>query len=278
MVKAGFEVSVLARGASKTVYPDEVKVFKAEFSDHNALVEAFRGQDVVIVTTGGFFDIESTTIPLIDAAIEAGVKRFIPSGWPSSDLYAGSGSWNEHLIPKYKVRDYLSKKATEGKITWTNIACGLFYDWMFDLGLFNIDIEKKRAGLYDTGDQKIMLTTLGSVADSVVGILKNPEGTKNRSLRIHDFFISNKEVLDTVESLTGVTFETYNISTDDMIAQSRLMPRTDQRVGVFALAISFGSARVVEWETPDDSQLLGLKTKDLREETEISLRKNKLLV
>lgn len=46
-----------------------------------------------------------------------------------SDLYSGPGSWNEGLVPKYKVRDYLNKKAEEGKITWTNVACGLFYDW-----------------------------------------------------------------------------------------------------------------------------------------------------
>lgn len=148
---------------------------------------------------------------------------------------------------------------------------------MFDLGLFNLDLEKKRAGLFDSGDQKIMLTTLESVADSVVGILRNPEATKNKSLRIHDYFISNKEVLQLVEELTGVQFETYSISTDDMMAQSKAMPRTDQAVGVLALAISFGKARVLEWEVPDDSELVGLKKKDLKEETKKALRKNKLL-
>ena len=81
LVKGGFEVSVLARPSSKSVYQAGINVFKAEFSDHKALVEAFRGQDVVIVTAGDFYNIESTTIPLIDAAIEAGVQRFIPSGW-----------------------------------------------------------------------------------------------------------------------------------------------------------------------------------------------------
>jgi hypothetical protein len=33
------------------------------------------------------------------------------------------------MIPKYKVRDYLNKKTAEGKITWTTVATGLFYDW-----------------------------------------------------------------------------------------------------------------------------------------------------
>lgn len=81
LVNAGFEVSVLARPSSKSVYADNIKVFKADFPDHKALVEAFRGQDAVLVTTGDFHNIGATTIPLIDAAIEAGVKRFLPSGW-----------------------------------------------------------------------------------------------------------------------------------------------------------------------------------------------------
>ena len=211
----------------------------------------------------------------------------------SSDLYAGNGSWQELLVPKYKVRDYLNQKTAEGKITWTNVACGLFYDWsmysctlnlrftnifaVFDLGLFNLDLEKKRAGLFDSGDQKIALTTLGSVADCVVGILKNPEATKNKSLRIHDFFMSNKDVLKTVEGLIGTTFETYSISTDDMIVKAKSMPPTDEAVGIHALAISFGKARAVEWDLNDDSELVGLKKKDLKEETEKALRKNNLL-
>jgi hypothetical protein len=56
-------------------------VFKADFSDHKAFVEAFRGKDVVLVSTGDFYNAAAIAIPLIDAAIEAGVTRFIPSGW-----------------------------------------------------------------------------------------------------------------------------------------------------------------------------------------------------
>jgi uncharacterized protein YbjT (DUF2867 family) len=82
LVNAGkFEVSVLARPSSKTVYPAGVKVFRADLSDHRALVEAFRGKDVVLVSTGDFHNAENIAVPLIDAAIEAGVRRFVPSGW-----------------------------------------------------------------------------------------------------------------------------------------------------------------------------------------------------
>jgi len=82
LVNAGkFDVSVLARPSSKSVYPSGIKVYKADFSDHQALVEAFRGKDVALVSTGDFYNAEAIAIPLINAAIEAGVTRFIPSGW-----------------------------------------------------------------------------------------------------------------------------------------------------------------------------------------------------
>lgn len=148
---------------------------------------------------------------------------------------------------------------------------------MFNLGLFNLDLEKKRAGLYDTGDQKCMVTTLKSVADSVVGILNNPEATKNKSIRVHDYCLTNKEVLQVVEDLVGVKLETYSISTDDLIVQAKSMSSLDHAMGYYSLALCWGKTAAMEWELPDDSELVGLKKADLKKDTEKALRKNKLL-
>lgn len=69
---------------------------------------------------------------LIDAAIAAGVKRFIPSEY-------GSDSTNDKLnalIPifasKIAVVDYLKSK--ESEISWSSIITGAFFDWV-SLGL-----------------------------------------------------------------------------------------------------------------------------------------------
>ena len=142
----------------------------------------------------------------------------------------------------------------------------------FHLGLFNFDFEAKRVGLYDEGNQKIIMTTLDSVADSVVGILNNPVASENKLIRIHDFFIDNLEVVKTVEELTGVKYEKYHVSTDDQVALAKSMPPSDAAVGIHALALFWGKARAAEWELPDDSELVGLKKKDLKEETAKALR------
>jgi hypothetical protein len=71
-----FEVTVLSRKESNATFPTAAKVVKTDFSA-DSLADLFRGQDVVIsaVTTQAVDE----QIKFIDAALKAGVKRFITS-------------------------------------------------------------------------------------------------------------------------------------------------------------------------------------------------------
>lgn len=65
---------------------------------------------------------------IVDAAINAGVKRFIASEFGSNMMVKKSADlviFNRRVA----ARKYLEKKAAEGKITWTAIACGAFFGW-----------------------------------------------------------------------------------------------------------------------------------------------------
>lgn len=75
-----FNVSVLARNSSRSSFHDSVNLIKvSDDFPHGDTVAALKGQDVVVCTSGiGAHDIQ---YKLIDAAIEAGVIRFIPSEW-----------------------------------------------------------------------------------------------------------------------------------------------------------------------------------------------------
>lgn len=74
-----FNITALARKTSSTTVPADVKLIKADYSSHTELVEAFRGQDAVIITVGDDGTIEQISRTLLSAAVEAGVKRIIPS-------------------------------------------------------------------------------------------------------------------------------------------------------------------------------------------------------
>jgi len=71
-------VSVLTTNSSKSTIPSHIKVHKIDDSyPENELLQAFEGQDVV-VSTAGFAGILQQ-MPLIDAAVKAGVRRFLPA-------------------------------------------------------------------------------------------------------------------------------------------------------------------------------------------------------
>ena len=56
-----------------------VKVVKVDFNNHQELVNAFKGNDAVAITMGDALNLDKNSKPIINAAIQAGVKRIIPS-------------------------------------------------------------------------------------------------------------------------------------------------------------------------------------------------------
>lgn len=98
----------------------------ADYSSHEDLVSAFKGQDAVVSTVGA--PALGDQIKLINAAIEAGVKYFIPSEF-------GGNTLNEKTAKlavfgkKVATRKYLEEKASEGKINYIVINNGPFFDW-----------------------------------------------------------------------------------------------------------------------------------------------------
>ena len=79
---------------------------------------AFRGADAVVSAVGRQHI--AAQQPLIDAAVDAGVKRFLPS--------EGAGDISNEAIrdspatrPKVKIQDHLVGLAEAGKIEWTAV-------------------------------------------------------------------------------------------------------------------------------------------------------------
>ena len=74
-------VTAITRPDSSNKIPDGVhSIKKANYDDHSQLVEALKGQEVLIVTMSVFAPPESQ-FKLIDAAAEAGVKWVMPNEW-----------------------------------------------------------------------------------------------------------------------------------------------------------------------------------------------------
>jgi hypothetical protein len=106
-----------------------VTVKEVDYESVDSLKAAFAGQDAVVSA------IATVAIkgqqPIIDAAIAAGVKRFIPSEFGVNTRLTGGTTIGKILAGKVATVDYLDAKAKENKdFSWTGLATGLFFDWV----------------------------------------------------------------------------------------------------------------------------------------------------
>lgn len=100
---------------------------------HEELVGALKGQEALVSAVG--FPVQLSQPRLIDAAIEAGVKRFIPSDYGMDNTDPAMRKMNPVFGSKGMVIDYLKAKEATG-LTWTAVSTGLWLDWSVTLTLF----------------------------------------------------------------------------------------------------------------------------------------------
>ena len=139
---------VLNRQSSKSVYPktrvitlpDDLNV------SETAKLLKERSIDAMVIAIAGSHVEEQKK--LIDASFEAGVKRLIPAEFGSCD---SADDATIELLPlmagKKKVREYLvevcGRERENGKLTWTSLVTGHFFDWGLGYGLLKFDMKKK---------------------------------------------------------------------------------------------------------------------------------------
>ena len=137
-----FNVSVAVRASSKSSsFPGNVKVHTVDYEDASSLDRAVTGQDVIVSALT--FPAVQQQKAIIDSAVKAGVKRFLPSEFGIDT----SRPTAEEILPatglKREVVSYL--KQTESSMSWTALSVGAFFDWAFTAGFAGYDFEKKTA-------------------------------------------------------------------------------------------------------------------------------------
>lgn len=260
-----YNISVLTRKESSSVFPDNVKVLKADYTNVSELITAMTGQDVVISMVTGFAAGGQNI--LVDAAIAAGVKRFFPSefGPPSRDAKFAELNYAV-LPPKAATVDYLRTK--EDKISWTSLVTGAFFDWALEIGFMGLDIATRHAGCIDGGVSVFTSSTLPYIAQAVLASLKHADETKNQYVFIAEFNVSQKQLLEAVEQVHGQRWTTENLKSEDVIADGEKKLAEGDFWGVTALtrAGAMGKHALADnrtWGLWDEK--LGLKRSDMKQ-------------
>ncbi|KAG8841780.1 hypothetical protein FRB91_004686 [Serendipita sp. 411] len=261
-----FDITVVGRKDSTFVSPfPDVKVVKVDFSDHSALVNALKGNEAVVLTLGDLPTLEQNSKYIIDAAIEAGVKRVIPSEF-GNDLVHLPGSTQQVFRPKLQVAKYLKEK--ENEIEWTIITTGPFFDWGLQVGFLGFDIPNRKVFLFSGGTSRSNFTTLPNIAQAVVGVLSSPTQFANRDVRVHDFYVSQQEIKAVLEEVTGDSFavEDIDVAKQEETTSAALARGEFTLENIYGLikAYVFGANSSASWGENDDTEAVGLPKKDLK--------------
>lgn len=125
-LRAAFDLTIVTRPTSTGPFSEGVSVIRADYT-LDALSEAFREQDAIVSAVGpaGFLDQKV----MIDAAIKAGVRRFLPSELSMNGTAPGVRELVPAFMHKWEVLEYLKAKEASG-LSWTGLGTGPLIDWV----------------------------------------------------------------------------------------------------------------------------------------------------
>ncbi|KAJ5776557.1 uncharacterized protein N7511_001568 [Penicillium nucicola] len=210
LLDAGFDVTVLSRQNSDKTFDSRAKVVKVDYESLDSLKNALSGQDVVVSTLGVGAVPRDTHLRLVDAAVAAGVKRFIPS-----EYGCDTTNPNTAKLPvfgdKIAVQEHLKKANKESGLSYTFLITGPFLDWGIDVG-FLINLSGPAVTLYDGGERKFSTTTRADIGRGLAGIINNLSETENKTVYISSATVSQKQLL----ALSGKSLETKTVATTDL--------------------------------------------------------------
>ncbi|KAJ4188996.1 hypothetical protein NW759_016793 [Fusarium solani] len=179
LARGSYQVVIFSRGTKGADLPEDVLWKQVDYDDQASLVDAMKGIDTVLsfLATADMTVATEVHKKLIDAAMEAGVRRFAPSEWA-----AKSSSEIAHYKYKDNVRRYLEEvNSIKKKIEYCLFQPGFFTDYFGHLhsttkhfATFHMfaDFQNRRAIISGDGDAPITLTTVRDLSRLVAQALE----------------------------------------------------------------------------------------------------------
>jgi hypothetical protein len=178
------------------------------------------GQDLIISTISGGDSEEK--IRVINAAIAADVKRFIPDEFSHDSM----NKQIQARIPKYagqaKVIDHLQNmKKDHIDFEWTAVATGYTLDTQLISGNMGFDLEWHSATIHGIGTEPFAASSLERVGKVVKCVISHWDEVKNQYLYAAGVITSANEVLRSVEKATGREFTVGNYDVEECIIEGQ---------------------------------------------------------
>ncbi|KAF2450843.1 NAD(P)-binding protein [Karstenula rhodostoma CBS 690.94] len=265
LLAASHTVTVLTRigstAAAKLPPHPNMDIKEVDLGDARSIAPAFSGVSVVISSVAA--SAIASQNPLIDAAVAAGVQRFIPAEYGLDSANAKAA-----LLPiikeKVDTQTYLNAKVREtgGTFSWTAIANGWFLDWVLQSTDILLDVKERRATLYNGGDVPFSAALLRDIAQAVVGIVAKPEETKNRVVYVHSAVVTQKQLLRYAEERDGRKWSTSVQGTKELLEEIKGAVEKEDFDTAYRVAPILGCSDLgygCDFSDHVDNELLGIK-------------------
>ena len=292
LVKGGkHKVTAITRPDSTNKMPAGIHEVKhADYNSKPSLVEALKGQDILIVTMSVMAPPESQT-KLIDAAVEAGVPWIMPNEWgvdSTTKDVAKDTMLGERILG---IREYI-KKVGGDKLGFVSLNCGFWFEFSLagTEARYGFDFDKKAVTFYDEGETKINTSTFPQLGRGVTSLLSlkvypddesdkepNINQYRNRSACISSFFVNQKDMFESVLRVTGDKKEDWTISHEDVqerYARGAKMFKEGSFVGfgILLYARLFYKDGAGDFNNRLDNEVLGLPKESLDEATKVAVQ------
>ncbi len=202
-----------------------VGVIEVDFNKFSDIVRACKGIDCVVSALAGLAEvIIDTQKALLDGAIAAGVKRFIPSDFCTDYQLLIPGE-NRNFDLRRTFRSYIDEK----DIQPTSIFNGAFADILkYNTPILNF---KNRSVAYwgDKADWKLDFTTMENTAAFTAAVALKDKS--QRDLHIASFQISPKMLKGSIKVITGQDFTLQKLSGLDEFSANIKKQRSENPSG-----------------------------------------------
>ncbi|KAM0428579.1 hypothetical protein ACHAPT_006940 [Fusarium lateritium] len=219
-------ITAISRSDSSATFPENVTVLKGDYSNEDFLISALKGQDVLILQLGP--RAMGVQEPLIRAAAKAGVAYILPTEF-GTDIEALDLTREQALMSEKKGMRDLVEQLSVG--SWIAVVNNLWFDWSMKMGCWGINIKDRKAEIWNGGNVKANTSTLKRVGDAVAELLSLPEEElskyKNKPYYISSFLITQREMLESVQRVTGTTDADWEIKERDI---DELAKECDERL------------------------------------------------
>jgi len=195
------------------------EVVRVDLTDVNAVAAALRGAACLVSVVQGLRDvIVDTQSVLLDAALAAGVPRFIPSDF-STDFT---------VLPAGENRNFDLRRAFRERLDAAEIASTSIFNAAFgEILTYNVpllDFEHRQVGYWENANHRLDFTTMDDTAAYTAAAALDP--TTPRALRIASFQVTPIELARFTAETLHTPFELERLGSLEDLRQHNRRERT----------------------------------------------------